>query len=818
MSAKPGSSSGDKPLLPNDTRYKDACQYAVGISEKFLILAAAGIAFVVGLVFAKENSPSVQFSLLVLEWSLGLFGVSILFGWMFLMKVVSRVAADNDYRIHNNAKQWLCLLQIVTALFSIGLLGFCAVQVIRQHALAKADTLQGQAIVTSSGSLKTAPALASHPLDPLTAAEFAILKMILGEQGQLTENTLYSWVQLREPPKAEVLAFEPGQKFRREAFVVALCPEKQTAYEFIVDLAAKKIVQTRDLQRLQPFLALSEFDTANKIIDGSSEIRAALEKRRFKIKGKISDDFYIDLYAAGEEPNLMRNGKTIRAMRVLFAQRQPGTNDYGPYVDGLMALFDLYQGKVIAVYDQPGAVAGQLVPHDVFDPKVLGPKVEPESKLQTGPSVVQNVSLEGNHLRWEEWDFRFSFNQREGLVLHQIGYGAPGGVRSICYRAAISEMFVPYSDPSMGWIWREFFDAGEYGLGLVSSEINRKKELPDNAITLDAVFPDEKLKLSDKFPNRVFLYERDGGALFAHTQTSDGSRIYARAKELVIGFIATVGNYDYLYKWVFRQDGTFGFEAELHGLILNRTIAETSCAVCSIQADKGPGTYTAEGDQRFGTLVFPQILGIYHQHWINLRMDFDVDGPVNAVKECNTKPIPFDANTNSRGRAFTVEHTIFGKEKEAERNIDASLNRGWLVYNPANKSQLGHPTGFEIDSAGNTVTSLRPERFGDATSFTQRHFWVTKYHPEEMYASGIYPNQAPPDYKDHLFEYANNDESIYKEDIVVWYSLGFTHVTRPEDYPIMPAGKVAVNFSPKGFFEKSPALGHANVEKGKSQE
>jgi Cu2+-containing amine oxidase len=41
-------------------------------------------------------------------------------------------------------------------------------------------------------------------------------------------------------------------------------------------------------------------------------------------------------------------------------------------------------------------------------------------------------------------------------------------------------------------------------------------------------------------------------------------------------------------------------------------------------------------------------------------------------------------------------------------------------------------------------------------------------------------------------------------------------VTKPEDYPIMPAGKVAVNFSPKGFFEKSPALGHANVEKGNS--
>ena len=388
-------------------------------------------------------------------------------------------------------------------------------------------------------------------------------------------------------------------------------------------------------------------------------------------------------------------------------------------------------------------------------------------------------------------------------------------MRSICYRAAIAEMLVPYSDPSKGWVWREFFDSGEYGLGLLSSEINTGKELPDNAVTLNAVFPTESLEVSPEYPNRVFFYERDGGALFAHTQTSDGSRIYARAEELVIGFLSTVGNYDYLYKWVFRQDGTFGFESELHGEILNRTIADTACKVCNTQTEKGPGTYTAEGDQRFGTLVSPQVLGIYHQHWINLRLDFDIDGPVNAVKEINTKSLPFDPESNSKGRAFTIEQTVFGLEKEAARNLDLASNRMWVVYNPAVKSELGHPAGYAVEPAGNTISALPPERFGEDTSFTQRHFWATKYRPEQLYSSGKYPNQAPEGYSDHLFEYAEDNESIYKEDVVVWYSLGFTHITKPEDYPIMPAGRVAVNFSPKGFFAKSPALGHARVEKGK---
>ena len=401
-------------------------------------------------------------------------------------------------------------------------------------------------------------------------------------------------------------------------------------------------------------------------------------------------------------------------------------------------------------------------------------------------------------------------------MLHQIGYHDDKKLRSVCYRAAVSELFVPYSDPSKGWIWREFFDSGEYGLGLVSSEINAGKELPNNAITLTAVFPNEKLDTNNKFPNRVFFYERDGGALFAHTQVSDGHRIYARAKELVTGFVSTVGNYDYLYKWVFRQDGTFGFEAQLHGLILNRTIEDETCEVCGAGPIDRPGTYSATGDQRFGTLVCPQMLGVYHQHWINLRLDFDVDGTINAVKECNTKGLPFDPDNNSRGRAFTVEETVFGKEQEAERTVEPSSNRAWVVYNPSIKSALGHVSGYQIEPGGNTVSSLPSERFGDVTSFIQRHFWATKYHPEQLYATGFYPNQFPPGYKDHLFEYANDNESIYNQDVVLWYTLGFTHVTKPEDYPIMPAGKVAVNFAPTGFFERSPALGYAHIEKAQS--
>src|SRR6516164_3424508 len=100
--------------------------------------------------------------------------------------------------------------------------------------------------------------------------------------------------------------------------------------------------------------------------------------------------------------------------------------------------------------------------------------------------------------------------------------------------------------------------------------------------------------------SRLF-YEREAGALFAHVQEADeqdvhGRRrrhtyahIYARAKELVVGYLTNVGNYDYVFQWIFRQDGSFGFEAELQGLILNKTVGDMTCSVCEREAQGGPG-------------------------------------------------------------------------------------------------------------------------------------------------------------------------------------------------------------------------------------
>ncbi len=634
----------------------------------------------------------------------------------------------------------------------------------------------------------------AHPLDPLTPHECDVVKAALASAPQVGPRSIFVWVQLQEPPKDEVLAHRSGASFRRQALAVVLSPEHRTSFEFVVDIAKRAILSTKDLGNLQPFLSDSEFGRAADIADASPEVRAALERRGYTLTGKISDRFFIDTYAPGDDHALVRDGKTIRAVRALFADRQGGHNDYGPYVEGLMALVDIYAGTILSIVDLPGATATVHVPLDIYSSSVLGPQI-PAHNLSIAPKTIANLKRAGNHVSWGKWRFRYGFNQREGLVLYQIGFDDAGTTRSICYRLSISEMLVPYSDPSPGWIWREFFDSGEYGLGMVATEARAGQELPDNALTLPVFLPSETLDDHASLPNRVYFYERDAGSLLGHAQESDGRRIYARAKELVLGFVSTVGNYDYMFNYVFRMDGSFGFEANLNGLILNKTVAE------SRRSD----------DEAYGTMVSPQMVGVTHQHWINLRLDFDIDGVVNAIDEINVTGLPYDATTNPAGRALVAKRTPLKTAREARRLTDDATNRTWVVYNPAKRSALGNVSGYEIEPDGNTFSSIPASRFGEPTSFVQRHLWVTPYHADQLYAAGKYPNQYPKGYTDGLFSYAG-DQSIEDRDIVVWYSLGFTHVTRPEDFPIMPSERVAVNFKPRGFFTKTATLGYARTE------
>jgi primary-amine oxidase len=671
-------------------------------------------------------------------------------------------------------------------------------------------------IVTAAAALvsalliaQTAQAQPTHPLDPLTADELLRVRDFLTQSGQFSAGSNFAWIGLDEPPKHIVQAFTPGSSFPRKAYVAVIDYDERKTYAVVIDLAAGGLSSLTDLNGLQPGLNDLDSARARDVIDADPRVKAALINRGFAIPGKISDAVNLQLMAVGHDPSL--SDEKGRLMRVLFGADQGTINESGPYLDGLMAVVDLYSKQVIRLYEAAGAPRVK-VPHDIFDPKIRGSGVAANAVVPTQPQG-KSFDIAGNVLTWGNWQLRFSFNLREGLVLHQVAFDDNGRMRSVLYRGSIAEVLTAYGDPSDFLSWMQIFDEGEFGLGYLAAELQAGREVPANAVMLSPLLPDPTAaEFSQRLSGGIYVYERDGGNLLLYQQ---GSRvIHARSTELVIGFIASLGNYSYGFNWVFRQDGSFVFEVELSGQIVTRLVRAETCSVCEA-ARAGAGsetkTYEPHGDDRYGTLIRPQLVGVNHQHWFSLRLDFDVDGPANAVVE-NTPARDATDNSGDGERAtgaFIGTRTVLGRAVEAARNLRGHGMPSWTIYNPSSSRNAGHPAGYTVVPMENSITALPRSAEKETAGFTFHHFWVTPYRDGRLYAAGTFPNQSPRGYTDTLYHYADAS-SVYDTDVVVWYSLGETHIPRVEDFPLMSTKKVSVVFQPDGFFERNPALGAAH--------
>ncbi len=137
--------------------------------------------------------------------------------------------------------------------------------------------------------------------------------------------------------------------------------------------------------------------------------------------------------------------------------------------------------------------------------------------------------------------------------------------------------------------------------------------------------------------------------------------------------------------------------------------------------------------------------------------------------------------------------------------MDLQTARHWLVVNTAERNALGHHPSYILVPGANAlpyVAANSPVR--KRAGFIDNHFWATRYRPGELHAAGPYPNQSTADAG--LPRWIADDESLVNEDVVVWYTLGITHIPRPEEWPIMSAAHVGFRLIPGGFFARNPSL------------
>lgn len=644
------------------------------------------------------------------------------------------------------------------------------------------------AAMLSSTAAMTAQA---HPLDGFTAEEYQQINKILRDQKVVDDTTLFPLIELEEPAKADVLKWKEGDALDRKAMVQFTTPDGFR--EAIVNIT-KGTVESNEAIKGQPMVLYSEFMGAIEGALGHPDMIAGLAKRGVK----PDQAFCLPLTAGNFFTEEYQNS---RLMKVPCYKVPEGTNFYAKPIEGLFAVYDVAKKSVIRVEDS-GAID---VPKDnwgyseeeVAARLPLRPKSNRVTMAQPGGG---NYKLTGDHLEWDIWRLNLRVDKRPGLVVSNIDVKDGDTWRSVIYQAHLSEVFVPYMDPSDGWYWRTYMDSGEYGFGLFMTPLTPGIDCPANATYLPGRFADDK-GTPQELANAICIFERSVGdpawrhfEVFAQTPEKPVPAEGRPATELVVRTASEVGNYDYLIDYRLQQNGQINVYIGATGLDAVKGVQSVSMKDA-----------TAKADTAYGTLIAPNLVAANHDHYFNFRIDFDVDQPVNHFSTMDIVPAELKT-TGPRKSMWAVKHNMPHSELEARYKLSASQPRYFHISNPEREGYLGHEPGYMIHHGD---VSYGPFDFANdppmkRNAYIEYSVWNTVFDPKQRYAGGKYAMQS--DGSDTLAEWVKADRPLMGKDIVTWFSAGFHHIPRMEDWPVMSTEWKQVHIMPHNFFAHNPAL------------
>ncbi|KAL7529699.1 hypothetical protein ACHAWF_003087 [Thalassiosira exigua] len=610
-----------------------------------------------------------------------------------------------------------------------------------------------------------APTRSSHPLDALTPEEMSAASAAAKERAG-GRPVRFVAVALREPSPGEVEEFEEGEGTtpRREAEVVILDSATGVATELLVRTDGD-VVSSRELPPgTQPLLTPDDCFLAEEIAKSDPELKAALEERYgiADMDRVVGDPWSVHL-ASEDDAKLATgdDGEIRRLVQTFLYLRTEGEgmecNHYAHPID-LLPIVDLNSKTVVRIdgldRDPPPKIPmtranyhrDLIGTNSYLQRQWRSDRLKELTVVQPeGPSFAVS---ENNLVEWQGWSLRVGFNYREGLVLHDVRYAG----RRILNRASLVEMAVPYGDPNPPYTRKCAFDVGDYGLGYCANSLELGCDCLGHIHYFDVCLPNSEGEPEVK-KKAICMHEEDDGILWKHVEYRNGHNESRRSRELVISSIATVVNYEYLFYWRLKLDGSIDFEIRLSG--------ELSTNLTSEQEDPN--------DPAHGVLVAPGVNAQVHQHMFCARLDVAVDGTKNTVSEIDVVP-----RDSPYGNAFGPAETVLKSEKEAVRACDATKARTWKVSNAEGKvnSITGKATAYKLipfakGPAQPTLLTNPKSSVSTKGAFANAHLWVTPFDERERYPAGEYTPQSLE--QDGLPKWIEGDRNVEAENVVLWH-------------------------------------------------
>ncbi|WP_250323922.1 primary-amine oxidase [Williamsia sp. CHRR-6] len=636
----------------------------------------------------------------------------------------------------------------------------------------------------------------SHPLDPLDADEFRSVTTILREHRGVGPGWRFCSVEMIEPSKADLREFDAaGAVPARRALATLLHSPRNLTVKAVVSLTAGTVESFDEIPGVQPNFTVDEYEECDQVLRSHPDVVAALARRGITDLDLVFMDTWT--YGAAVMPPEWADRRL--GWSDTWMRGEAGGNLYAHPVSGLHCVIDVNTMEVLRIEDsadrpegfvEPAPVMGEYVPSLIPERIRCTWTREPLKPLKITQPEGPSFTLEGNLLRWQNWSMRVGFNHREGMTLHTVSFRDGDRDRSVAHKMSFAEMMVPYRDHCEDHYRRTAFDIGEWGLGFMTTSLELGCDCLGEIRYLDATLHNSAGE-PYVIRNAICIHEEDNAVLWKHVD-HNGTAEVRRMRLLTVSFHVTVANYEYLVYWRFYQDGNIQCEVRATGIMVTTPVR--------------PGE-----PHPHGTLVDHRTYAPFHQHFLVARLDLDVDGTNNTVVMSETEAEPMGPG-NPYGLSLVQRNTPLRTESEGAQDMNWASQRSWKVTNPNVTTGLGLHPAYKL-VPGDAI----PPLFDPASPIFQRAtvightLWVTPNDPEERWPAGEFVNQSATDTGIGAWTKANRP--IENTDVVLWYVFGIHHITRPEDWPVMPSDTVSFWLKPFGFFDRNPALDVAPTEK-----
>ena len=403
--------------------------------------------------------------------------------------------------------------------------------------------------------------------------------------------------------------------------------------------------------------------------------------------------------------NVIYNNQTFSSVDELVDQYEKGT------IAKIKIKAPTGKGPLFTSYERRG------------DPQPVKPTRGPEIYEPDGKRYTVN----GRHVAYMSWSFNFRMDSNSGMQIYDIKFNGERIIYELSLQEAAATYGGYYPIPS----WNNFLDSN-WGMGAASYEMARGVDCPNTATFFDVVHMIGAAK-PRTFRNAVCVFELNTGMpLRRHYENNfmGGYRFYGGMANqvLVLRTVATVYNYDYVFDFIFYQNGVIEVKISASGYIFG----------AFYDSNSDPYSYLLHDDFTSGT----------HDHLINYKVDLDVGGRKNSYEtiEIGIENITERWFPNKRRVQKVLKRSVKKTELDAAYKFNFDTPKYLNFFNDMDKNRMGVKKGYRIQLGG-MLKQLYPEDWmiTPMMSWSLYQMAVTKYKDNETHSSSIYNQNAPTD-------------------------------------------------------------------------